>query len=173
MKADTKRQNFNVTPEREAEFEELQRVLQSVTAKDAILRAVRFVNSIAGELHDGKSRYVGDAERRDFSRVIVPEIEQASNPYKYLARRPHAWRNQLALKGRRVLPSEIYYQMKPNNLSVEDVMEGWELVRDGVNEIIDYCEANVTLLEMEAAEELIRLGGEEAIASRNSMEQSA
>ena len=50
MAAETKRQNFNVTPEQEAELTWLRDTLGASSTKDAILLAVRVLGLLAREV---------------------------------------------------------------------------------------------------------------------------
>jgi uncharacterized protein (DUF433 family) len=162
MKAETKRQNFNVSIEQEAEIEALQRALDASSAKDAILRAVRIVNCLAKELTPGKTLFAcaGTTEGTipNSVRIILADLERADDvPYSFLVSRPHAWRKQLCLKGHRALPSRIYTDMRANNMTPEDVARNLDIPLEAVVEIIRYCEVNAGLIEAELAEEWRRL----------------
>jgi hypothetical protein len=77
--------------------------------------------------------------------------------WQYLVSRPHPWRKQLYVKGRRLLASTVCQDMQFNNLSAEEGAENFALSITAVNEIIRYCEANHELIKMEAEEERYRL----------------
>lgn len=43
--------------------------------------------------------------------------------------------------------------MIANGLSVQEAAQDWDLSADAVEEILDYCQTNIALLELEAQEE--------------------
>lgn len=83
----------------------------------------------------------------------TPGIEN----WQYLVARPHAWRKQLYIKGRKLLASTICRDMTANHMSSEQASENWDLPLDAIYEVIDYCENNQELLKLEAEEERYRL----------------
>ncbi|MBE9096897.1 hypothetical protein [Tychonema sp. LEGE 07203] len=98
-------------------------------------------------------------DRLDLLSAIVqslqttPEIEN----WQYLIARPHAWRKQLYIKGRKLLASTIWRDMTANQMSPEQAAENWDLPLSAIYEVIDYCENNQELLKLEAEEERYRL----------------
>ncbi|MEG3874471.1 MULTISPECIES: hypothetical protein [unclassified Microcoleus] len=83
----------------------------------------------------------------------TPEIEN----WQYLIARPHPWRKQLYIKGRKLLASTIWRDMTANQMSPEQAAENWDLPLSAIYEVIDYCENNQELLKLEADEERYRL----------------
>ena len=83
----------------------------------------------------------------------TPEIEN----WQYLVARPHAWRKQLYIKGRKLLASTIWRDMNANGMSPEEAAENWDLPLSAIYEAIDYCENHQELLKLEADEERYRL----------------
>ena len=83
----------------------------------------------------------------------TPEIEN----WQYLVARPHAWRKQLYIKGRKLLASTIWRDMTANQMSPEQAAENWDLPLSAIYEAIDYCENHQELLKLEADEERYRL----------------
>ncbi|MCC3414043.1 MAG: hypothetical protein JGK24_20595 [Microcoleus sp. PH2017_29_MFU_D_A] len=83
----------------------------------------------------------------------TPEIEN----WQYLVARPHAWRKQLYIKGRKLLASTIWRDMTANGMSPEQAAENWDLPLSAIYEAIDYCENHQELLKLEADEERYRL----------------
>ncbi len=73
--------------------------------------------------------------------------------WQYLEQRPHPWRKQLYLKGKRVKASVIYSDMIVNNETVEEAADNWDLPIAAIQEIIDYCQTHQELLKLEAAKE--------------------
>ena len=100
MRTEPKRQNFNTTPEQEAELARLRQVLNAPSIKDAILRAARVITLLAQEQGKGQTLYLRRADG-EMTRLLIPELEGAQNPeWTYLVARPHEWRRQLYVKGR-------------------------------------------------------------------------
>ncbi|MEG4029036.1 MULTISPECIES: hypothetical protein [unclassified Microcoleus] len=83
----------------------------------------------------------------------TPEIEN----WQYLIARPHAWRKQLYIKGRKLLASTIWRDMTANWMSPEQAAENWDLPLSAIYEVIDYCENNQEVLKLEADDERYRL----------------
>ena len=83
----------------------------------------------------------------------TPGIEN----WQYLVARPHAWRKQLYIKGRKLLASTICRDMTANQMSAEQAAENWDLPLSAIYEAIDYCENHQELLKLEADEERYRL----------------
>jgi uncharacterized protein (DUF433 family) len=83
----------------------------------------------------------------------TPGIEN----WQYLVARPHAWRKQLYIKGRKLLASTICRDMTANQMSPEQAAENWDLPLSAIYEAIDYCENHQELLKLEADEERYRL----------------
>ena len=83
------------------------------------------------------------------------EIREATpaNEWRYLVARPHAWRRQLYVKGRRLMASTVWREMLINKLSAEEAADNWKLPHAAIAEITRYCEANRDLLAMESDEE--------------------
>ncbi|MDO8683325.1 MAG: hypothetical protein Q7N50_07590 [Armatimonadota bacterium] len=164
MKTDIKRQNFNVTPEQEAEMLWLKDAIDAPSVKDAILYAVRTMATLARETREGRAIYLAD-DTGAKERLLIPELESASKEkWTYLVERPHAWRRQRFVKGRRLLASTVWTDMLANNMSIEQAAANWELPLEAINEIVRYCEANRYLLQMEADEELRRIEAKETAA---------
>jgi uncharacterized protein (DUF433 family) len=71
--------------------------------------------------------------------------------------RPHPWRRQFYVKGRRLLASTVWQDMLVNELKSEEAADNFDLPSSAIDEIIRYCEANKDLIKMEAEEERYRL----------------
>ena len=83
----------------------------------------------------------------------TPEIEN----WQYLVSRPHAWRKQLYIKGRKLLASTIWRDMTANQMSPEQAAENWDLPLSAIYEAIHYCQKYQEILKLEADEERYRL----------------
>ncbi len=77
--------------------------------------------------------------------------------WQYLEKRPHPWRQQLYIKGRRIKASVIWSDMIANEMSPEETADNWELPLAAVKEVIEYCETHQDLLNKEAEEGRRRL----------------
>lgn len=153
MKTETKRQNFNVTPEQEAEIAWLKDAIDAPTTKDAILRAVRVLSVLAKGRQRGFDVYLENGEGVR-ERVLIPELETAStSEWQYLAPRPHPWRKQLFIKGWKLLASTVYRDMLANEMSREEIASNWHLPVEAIDEVVRYCEQNEGLIDAEAEEE--------------------
>jgi uncharacterized protein (DUF433 family) len=153
---ETKRQNFNVSPEQEAQIDWLRQAMGVTTAKETILRSISVVTILQNYVQQGyQIRLVTPNEQ---IHLVVPELEPVpQSTWQYLVSRPHAWRRQLYIKGRRLLASTVWQDLLVNELSTEEAAENFDLPIAAINEIVSYCEANSKLIEMEAQEERYRL----------------
>jgi hypothetical protein len=77
--------------------------------------------------------------------------------WQYLEKRPHPWRKQLYIKGRKLRAFIVWSDMIVNELTPLEVAENKELPLAAVYEAIEYCESNQELLKREAEEERRRL----------------
>jgi hypothetical protein len=162
MATQTKRQNFNITPEQEAELAWLREALDAPTTKDTILRAVRVTAALSREARKGLALYLHDRDGRAH-RLVIPDLEPVMDDgWRYLVARTHPWRRQLAVKGRRVLASDVWSDVVANGDSVEQAASNWSLPLEAVAEIVRYCEANRDLIAMEAEEDASRVRAEAA-----------
>jgi hypothetical protein len=157
MAAALKRQNFDVTPEQEAEIAWLRDALGVSTAKDAVLRAVRIAAVLSREASEGRTLLVrspgGTPER-----LVIPELERpAVGGWRYLVEREHPWRRQMSIKGKRLLAATVWRDVVANGQTPAQAAEEWDVPEDAVYEAIRWCEANRALLDMEAKEEARRV----------------
>ena len=77
--------------------------------------------------------------------------------WQYLEKRPHSWRKQLYIKGRKLRAFTLWVNMNVNEMTTEEAADNWDLPLTAINEVINYCEANRELLKQEAEEERRRL----------------
>ena len=73
--------------------------------------------------------------------------------WKYLESRPHPWRKQLYIKGRRLKAFTVWSDMIVNDLTPEEVADSKELPLEAVYEAIEYCQTHQELLKLEADKE--------------------
>ena len=101
-----KRQNFNVTPEEEAQLQRLREILRAPSIKDAVLRAARVLLTLEQEAREGKRLFSIDQNGAQ-TRLLLPDIEAPVSEWKYLAPRPESWKKQLFVKGRRLTAANV------------------------------------------------------------------
>jgi uncharacterized protein (DUF433 family) len=91
--------------------------------------------------------------------ALVDSLQQveAMPSWNYLVARAHPWRKQLYVKGTKLLASLVWQDALANQMSQEQVAENWDLSLAAIDEIWRYCEANRSLIELEAKEESYRL----------------
>ncbi len=150
MKTETKRQNFNITPEQEAEIAWLKDAIDAPTVKDAILQAVRVLSVLARGRQRGFEVFLenGEGERE---KVLVPGLERnQESEWKYLAPRPQPSKNQLYVMGRRLTAYNVWMDMLVNKRTREETADDWDLPIEAVDEIIRYCEQNAATLGAQA-----------------------
>ena len=156
MAKDSKRENFDVNPEQEADISCFQQLVKAPTRKDAILTAVRLALHLTAEVKQGNQVYLGRPGCSDQRRLLMPGIEVPNIP-KYLVEQAHPWKKQLYVKGRKLSAAAVWTGMHVNKLTPEQAAEDWQLPLEAIHEIESYCQANRALLEMEAAQEQRRL----------------
>lgn len=151
--ATLKRQNFNVTPEEEAELTRLREVLGAPSIKDAVLRAARTLLVLSNEVREGRRIYAVDSAGEK-TRLLLPDVEAPlSGGWRFLVERPHSWKRQLFVKGRKLPAANVWRSMIVDKQTVEEAAFDWDLPVEAVDEIIRYCEANRELISAEAEEE--------------------
>ncbi len=157
MVAESKRQNFNISPEQESELDRLRITLRAATTKDAILRAVRLVSTILGAVPGARGFYI-QSSTGEMIRLILPEFDIPANAdYQFLVARPHPWRRQLFVKGRKLLASTVAEDMVVNERSLAETAANWNLPVEAVTECLQYTEANLALVEAEHDEQLLQM----------------
>ncbi|MGF1514762.1 MAG: hypothetical protein ACFB5Z_13860 [Elainellaceae cyanobacterium] len=107
------------------------------------------------------------SEKLELIQVLAAEIEStevstlptqpASVSWQFLISRPHPWRQQLYIKGRKLLASTLWQDTIANDMSTEQAAENWNLPLAAVHEAIQYCETHQGLIKLEAEEERYRL----------------
>ena len=91
--------------------------------------------------------------------AVIQSLQNTSSveDWQYLVARPHAWRKQLYVKGRKLLASTVWQDMVVNQLLPEQAAKNWDLPLAAICEAIQYCESHQELLKLEADEERYRL----------------
>lgn len=83
--------------------------------------------------------------------------EKAVQPWRYLVRRSHPWRQQLYLQGRNLTARQLVGAMKANQLDEAAAAADYRLPLEAVREALAYVESNRELLETEAEIERLML----------------
>ena len=98
-------------------------------------------------------------DRLELLSAIAQSLQNlpAGENWQFLVARPHPWRKQLHIKGRKLLAATVWRDMITNNMSPEQAAENWDLPLAAVQEAIQYCETHHDLLKLESAEEHYRL----------------
>ncbi|MEQ9368031.1 MAG: hypothetical protein RIG63_03225 [Coleofasciculus chthonoplastes F3-SA18-01] len=91
--------------------------------------------------------------------AIIQSLEDSNlqENWYYLVARPHPWRRQLYIKGRKLLASTVWQDKIANEMTPEQAAENWDLPLAAIYEVIHYCESNRDLIKLEADEERYRL----------------
>lgn len=149
---ETKRANFELTPEQEAVLQQLKRLLDAPSIKETMLRSSRVVLFLANEMVSGKRLYLGEGPD-SVTRLALPDIEPPVGGWNWLAPRPHQWRRQLWVKGRHWLAAQVGAAIQSSGMSEEEAAANWGLPREAIAEIQAYCAQNAVLIALEAEEE--------------------
>ncbi|MEM6837662.1 MAG: hypothetical protein AAF609_12495 [Cyanobacteria bacterium P01_C01_bin.120] len=98
-------------------------------------------------------------ERLELIRAIVSSLQtlDVAENWQFLVYRPHPWRRQLVIKGRKLRAATLWQDMIANQMVPEQAAENWNLPLAAVQEVIQYCEAHQDLIRLEAEEEKYRL----------------
>ncbi|CAM5789834.1 MAG: hypothetical protein J0I00_09355 [Burkholderiales bacterium] len=153
----TKRANFDLTPEQDEILANLRAALSASSVKDTVLRAAQVTTLLVNEARRGNHLFVGRSAEQA-TRLAIPELEAALPPtWQWLVQRPHPWRRQLWIKGRKLQASAVWLDAQANGLSAAEAAENWNLPLPAVEEALAYSEAHRALIEAEADEERQRL----------------
>ncbi len=96
--------------------------------------------------------------RRLEERLDRKEMREAAvQPWRYLVRRQHPWRQQLYIKGRNMTARQLVGSMKANQLDEAAAAADYRLPVEAVREAVAYVEGNRELLETEAEIERLML----------------
>lgn len=98
-------------------------------------------------------------ERLALITALVQSLQNTvqTENWQYLVARIHPWRNQLYVKGRKLLASTVWQDMITNEMSPQQAAENWDLPLPVIDEVVRYCENHQDLLKLEADEERYRL----------------
>jgi uncharacterized protein (DUF433 family) len=94
-------------------------------------------------------------ERLELVSALIRSLQGISSDgdWQFLLARPHPWRKQLFIKGRKLLAATVWRDMVANQMSPEQAAENWNLPLAAIQEVVQYCETHQDLLKLEAEEE--------------------
>jgi len=106
-----------------------------------------------------KAYQLSTSDRLALISAVIQSLQNSAQveDWQYLVSRPHPWRKQLYIKGRKLLAATVWRDMLTNQLSPEQAADNWELPLAAIYEAIHYCESHQELLQLEADEERCRL----------------
>jgi uncharacterized protein (DUF433 family) len=117
-------------------------------------RVLEVVENLIDRIRQGyKLAMVPDEDERPDA---VPELTRALRPelhYDYLVARPHAWRRQLAFKGRRLTVGQFLCRMRTEGWTPEEAAAQFELALEAAYEALEYGERHASLIAAEDAED--------------------
>jgi hypothetical protein len=156
---ETKLQNFNITAARVAQLNWLRDAFGASNIEETILRALEVMVTLKRNIQPGTQLFLHTPSGQ--VRLLIPELEpQLTTTWQYLVARPHPWRRQLYIKGRKLLASTVWRDAIANLMSPEQAAENWDLPVEAIEEVIRYCQSHQELLQLEAEEERCRLEAE-------------
>jgi hypothetical protein len=154
---ETKRANFDLTPEQDEVLSNLRHAFAASSTKDTVLRAAQLASLLVREARLGNHLFVGRTIEQA-TRLVVPELEANLAPeWQWLVERTHPWRRQLWVKGRKLQASAVWLDALANGLNVAEAAADWDLPLQAAEEVFAYCEVNQALIQAEADEERQRL----------------
>lgn len=98
-------------------------------------------------------------QRLELISAVIQSLQHTTRSpnWQFLVSRPHPWRRQLYIKGRKVLASTLWQDVVAHQMTIAEAAENWDLPLTAVQEAMHYCEMNQDLLRLEAEEEQRRL----------------
>lgn len=126
-------------------LEELQKQACQLSVNDRLA----LINAIVRSLQDPSLQ---DPSPQDSSPQNNP-----TDTWQYLVARPHPWRKQLYIKGKKLLASTVRNDMIANKMSPEQAADNWDIPIAAIEEVMEYCDRHHELIALEAAEEGQRL----------------
>src|SRR5256712_10602556 len=113
------------------------RFFRGVT-NEAVLAALSAFNWMLEQKRQGRHviSVEADALPERFSEAVLPGVDEAlgNEDWTWLVRRPHPWRRQLSLKGRRITAGQLADQMGANHWTPEETARQFDLPVEAVLE---------------------------------------
>ena len=66
----------------------------------------------------------------------------AKTQWQYLEKRPHSWRQQLYLKGKKLRAYTVWSDLLVNGDTVLEAADNWDLPLAAIQEVICYCQTH-------------------------------
>ena len=79
--------------------------------------------------------------------------DDAQEKYRFLEWRPHSWRKQPYLKGRRMTVANVVYGMRANKLTPEKAAEDFDLPLEQIREALLYYQRHPEVVQQDQEEE--------------------
>src|SRR3989454_8290795 len=134
------------------------RFFRGVT-NEAVLAALSAFNWMLEQKRQGRHviSVEADALPERFSEAVLPGVDEAlaNENWTWLVRRPHPWRRQLSLKGRRITAGQLADQMGANHWTPEETARQFDLPVEAVLEAGGYGDAPAQRVAAAAPEERI------------------
>jgi len=150
------RVSVDLPGENEAAFRHLASRYFRSTPSDAIRVSVALLLWLVRSREAGKRVIAvpGDALPERFEEPVVPGLEEVLAPeWAWLVSRPHPWRRQLWIKGRRLTAGDLARTMEIEDWSPERAAAEFDLPVDAIVEAQRYAAANRDLVEAEERED--------------------
>ena len=160
MKSNLSRRRLTVDLSADAETATrsmVDRFFRGVTA-DAVRSALSLLEWTLRARRSGKRVVaVAPEELPDrFEEPVLPGVEeQLANDWTWLVQRPHPWRRQLFVKGRRLAAGDLARTIEIEAWSPHEAAEQFELPLDAILELQRYLAANRELVLAEERENAI------------------
>jgi hypothetical protein len=108
-------------------------------------------------MRNGNQLFIGKTPAAAM-RLVIPELESRGvGEWQWLVERPHPWRRQLWIKGRKLLASSVWLDALTHGWGTREAAENWDLPLEACEEVFVYCHASQNLIRAEADEERQRL----------------
>lgn len=154
--ADSRRRlSVDLPPDTEAATRAIaDRYFRGVTT-DAIRASLSLLAWVIDAKREGKRVLAveGDNVPRRFEEPVLPGLEeQLTTDMTWLVRRPHAWRRQMWVKGRRVTAGDLARTVEIEGWTLEQAAEEYDLPVAAILEAQRYLAANRELVIAEEQE---------------------
>ncbi|MGH2444961.1 MAG: hypothetical protein ACRDGD_02850, partial [Candidatus Limnocylindria bacterium] len=123
---------------------------------DAVQASIAVFSWVVRQRQAGRRVIAVDTDQLPaaFEEPIIPGLEEALAPrWQWLVARPHPWRRQLAIKGRRLLAGRLARTIETNGWSAERAAKEYDLPVAAVLEAQRYAAEHSDLIAAEEAEE--------------------
>ncbi|MDQ3688429.1 MAG: hypothetical protein M3406_00040 [Chloroflexota bacterium] len=123
---------------------------------DAVQASLAVFSWVVRQRQAGRRVIAVDADHLPaaFEEPIIPGLEEALAPrWQWLVARPHPWRRQLAIKGRRLLAGRLARTIEANGWSADRAATEFDVPVAAVLEAQRYAAEDTDLLAAEEREE--------------------